>query len=253
MNQSSNTSPASTPYDLEFFQRRADASLQSARIIVPIVLEFIRPRSVIDVGCGTGTWLKAFAENGVTDIVGLDGDYVPREDFQVDLAYFQPTDLTTLSAPPRRFDLALCLEVAEHLPFRCSKPLVDYLVKAAPYILFSAAIPGQGGTNHINEQWPSFWCDLFQQKNYVRLDPIRPRIWRDKNVNICYRQNVYLYVRADLIQESPLLAQEYELSNIPDLDLIAPSIILPLTSLTAMLRALPRYFRRALTRRLGLS
>src|SRR5204862_3532668 len=144
-------------------------SLRSARAVVPLVMELVRPASVLDVGCGLGTWLAAFAEAGVADFLGMDGDYVDRAKLKIPAERFRAADLTNPPSPGRTFDLAVCLEVAEHLPEKASPRLVELLATAAPVVLFSAALPGQGGTRHINEQWPAFWQRLFAARGFVRL------------------------------------------------------------------------------------
>jgi SAM-dependent methyltransferase len=239
-------------YTQSFFDCVGPGSLQSARIVLPILFDLIQPKSVIDVGCGTGTWLKSCLENGITDILGLDGDYIDRDTLLIDPSQFTPIDLTKLTSPPRRFDLAICLEVAEHLPPRCSKNLIRYLTEAAPYVLFSAALPGQGGVNHINEQWPQFWRDLFQDRGFLRLDPIRPKIWLNTDVQQWYRQNIYLFVRAEDVSETSFLRDEYEKARIRDLELVNPNIIERYSSVRGLLKALPDAIIRAIRRRLYL-
>jgi SAM-dependent methyltransferase len=212
------TSP--TAYDAAFYAEQADGSLRSARVVVPLVMELVRPASVLDVGCGLGTWLAAFAEAGVADFLGTDGDYVDRAKLKIPADRFRPTDLTNPPPPGRTFDLAVCLEVAEHLPEKLAPKLVEYLTGAAPVVLFSAAIPGQGGTHHVNEQWPAFWQRLFAQRGFVRLDPIRPKVWRDNRVVWWYQQNVFLFVRESLLAERPALQAEYDLAKACPLELV---------------------------------
>ncbi len=202
-----------SPYNAGFYADQADGSLRSARVVVPIVMELVKPASVLDVGCGLGTWLAAFAEHGVSDYLGMDGDYVVRENLKIPVERFRAADLTHPPNPGRTFDLAVCLEVAEHLPEKASQGLVQLLTTAAPVVLFSAAIPGQDGTSHINEQWPEFWQQHFAANGYVRLDPLRPRIWRDRRVEWWYQQNVYLYVRESVLPQRPVLQEEYELAK----------------------------------------
>lgn len=171
--------PAS-PYGPSFYAGQSDGSLRSARAIAPIVTDLVKPRSVLDVGCGVGTWLAAFAELGVTDYLGVDGDYVDRTALRIPSERFVSMDLASPVSLGRRFDLAVCLEVAEHLPLSAAAGLVGFLTEAAPVVLFSAAVPGQGGTCHVNERWPPFWRLLFERRGYSRLDPIRPRVWRNE-------------------------------------------------------------------------
>lgn len=180
-------------YSKEFFEDVYAGSAKSAAIVVPLALSLFPSHSVLDVGCGTGAWLKEFERCGIADYLGVDGDHVPRDLLKIPLDKFMPRDLTTLTQLGRRFDMACSLEVAEHLPEKFSEQFVFLLVKAAPVVLFSAAIPGQGGTDHLNEQWPSYWASLFAHHGYVSVDCIRPNIFYDDRVDWWYRQNVLVF------------------------------------------------------------
>jgi SAM-dependent methyltransferase len=242
-----------TPYDAAFYADQADGSLRSARVVVPIVMDLVRPTSVLDVGCGLGTWLAAFAEVGVSDFLGVDGDYVDRAKLKIPADRFRPVNLTDPPALGRTFDLAACLEVAEHLPAPAAPRLVKLLTEAAPAVLFSAAIPGQGGTDHINEQWPSFWRELFTANGFVRLDPIRPRVLRDRRVEWWYQQNAFLFVRQALLAERPALHEEYTLAGEFPFEVVREGALAPLTrsrTLRELLGALPGTAWRALRRRM---
>jgi hypothetical protein len=143
----------------------------------------------------------------------------------VPLARFQPADLTNPPHLDRTFDLAVCLEVGEHLPKKSSPRLVDLLTTSAPAVLFSAAIPRQGGTNHINDQWPTYWEKLFAARGFRRLDPIRPQLWRSTNIEWWYRQNIYLYLRESVLVNCPELREEYELAKACPLELIHEYVV----------------------------
>jgi SAM-dependent methyltransferase len=180
-------------YDDRFYANHRDGSISSAEIIVPILLSHVSASSVVDIGCGTGTWLRVFERYGISDYLGLDGDYVPRDALEVPPDRFRATDLRELSDVGRAFDIACSLEVAEHLPPACSGRFVKLLTSAAPVVLFSAAIPHQGGTGHLNEQWQSYWGALFRAHDFVPFDWIRPRIYGDRRVEWWYRQNVLVF------------------------------------------------------------
>ncbi|HLT71819.1 MAG TPA: methyltransferase domain-containing protein [Cyclobacteriaceae bacterium] len=168
---------------------------RAATIVVPHLLQLFRVDSVLDVGCGLGTWLTVFRDKGVTDIVGLDGSNVDMSMICIPPENFRVHDLRTEFDLQRRFDLVLCLEVAEHLPESCAEPLVASLCRHSDHIVFSAAIPGQGGQNHINEQWPEYWRSLFEREGYTMLDVIRPTIWNNPGVDAWYRQNMFVYTK----------------------------------------------------------
>jgi SAM-dependent methyltransferase len=164
---------------------------------------------VVDVGCGTGAWLEVLREAGVTDVIGIDGSHVTPELLRIPRALFHAHDLATPLSLSRRFDLAMSLEVAEHLPPGAAERFVGDLAALAPVVLFSAAVPGQGGTRHINERWPEYWESLFRACGYVVVDCLRPRIWDQKEVEFFYAQNALLFVdEHQLDRYSVLKAQE---------------------------------------------
>jgi SAM-dependent methyltransferase len=204
--------------------------------VLPHLLELVKPRSIVDVGCGVGTWLKAAAELGVADVAGLDGSYVDRSMLQIPDAQFTAVDLTKPFTVAREFDAALSLEVAEHLPQVSAAPFVDSITRLAPVILFSAAIPKQMGEHHLNEQWQSWWVERFAHARFVAIDCIRRRIWDDPQVEWWYAQNILLMVREDYLNASPVLRQERERSG-------PPSVVHPrayLDRLTAAEQLRPR-------------
>lgn len=162
------------------------------REVVPLVIDLVAPRSVIDVGCGLGTWLVVFEEEGITDIVGIDGEYVPHAQLSIAREKFIAADLTQPFRLPRRFDLVVSLEVAEHLPEHAANTFVHTLTSLGDTILFSAAVPGQGGQNHLNEQWPEYWQEKFSAYGYHFYDVIREKIWNNDKVDVWYRQNTFL-------------------------------------------------------------
>jgi SAM-dependent methyltransferase len=167
-------------------------NLKAPREIVPIVLKLLKVNSVLDVGCGTGTWLKVFEENSITDYLGIDGTYVDTKRLVIPANKFAARDLRESWSLSRHFDIVLSLEVAEHLPETSADILVSALVNHGDCILFSAAIPGQGGQHHINEQWPSYWIEKFRAHGYHFHDVIRPAVWDNENVEWWYRQNIFL-------------------------------------------------------------
>src|ERR1700722_15751200 len=150
-----------TLYDADFYRKLKANSYRSALVIIPVLQRLVPFTSVCDVGCGAGSWLQAFADNGITDYLGLDGDYVDRASLAIPVERFRATDLAQPFVVERNFDLAVCLEVAEHLPPSRAESLIADLTKVAPLVLFSAAIPHQGGKGHVNEQWQPYWVELF--------------------------------------------------------------------------------------------
>lgn len=184
------------PYDSKFFSAQASGSLRSAREVISVVREMIEPRSVVDVGCGVGTWLKVWQDLGVEKTLGIDGDYVQADQLLIPQDRFRPMNLSTPTKLETYFDLVESLEVAEHLSESSADGFVSFLCSLGKVILFSAAIPLQEGTHHINEQWPEYWAELFLSKGYVPIDGIRDRIWNNPNVDSWYCQNTLIFVEA---------------------------------------------------------
>ena len=181
-------------YTAEFYRQLASAQ-QSAHEVLPLIFEVIKPSSVIDIGCGTGHWVAAARELGVTDVFGVDGPWVSEKQLAISKENFASHDLGTPLKLGQRYDLALSFEVAEHLPESAARTFVQSLCEAADVIAFSAAIPGQGGRHHVNEQWPSYWAHLFGEHGYDCYDYLRPRIWNNPGVAWYYAQNALIFVR----------------------------------------------------------
>lgn len=186
-------------YDATFYADLRDGARRSARAVLPMVFDRIAPESVVDFGCGSGGWL-AEAEALGAKVFGLDGPWVPQDALEIAPDRFQVADLMRPLDLDRRFDLALCLEVAEHLPAASAEILVGTLTDHAPAVLFSAAVPGQGGTDHVNEAWPDYWHSHFAQAGFVCDDTLRPALWTDERIEPWYRQNLLLFIRQDKAQ-----------------------------------------------------
>lgn len=203
-----------------------DTNLISARVVVPLVIELVSPKSVIDVGCGTGLWLKAFSENGIREITGIDGSWVDKKMLVIPGQAFISKDLEQPLNIGKKADLAVCLEVAEHLNSTKSEQLISSLVEVAPVILFSAAIPFQGGAHHVNEQWPDYWAKIFKEKGYIPVDCLRRKIWDDNRVSFFYAQNILIYVDKKKINEYQKLKKEVEAGYNEALSLVHPHMYL---------------------------
>lgn len=181
-----------------YIHGREEHNPTSAKEIVPLLMEMFMPQSVVDVGCGLGDWLLVFKEAGVKKILGLDGDWVDKEKLYISETNFRNTNLASPVPLNESFDLVICLEVAEHLPESAARTLVESLVSLGNTIIFSAAIPKQGGQHHLNEQWPSYWAGLFSEYDYHFYDIIRKKIWTNPKIHWWYRQNIFVVTKKDL-------------------------------------------------------
>lgn len=232
-------------YDEKFYQVQSDGSYESAVAVLPLVFDIFQPESVIDVGCGVGTWLAAAEKMGIRDLTGLDGDYVDLSQFRASHARFIPTDLAKPFAFDRQFDLAISVEVAEHLSPSVAQTFVSCLTKLSQFILFSAAAPGQGGTDHRNEQWPTYWAELFASHQYYFWDCLRPAIWTDSSIGWCYRQNLFIVCHRNALQNRSIPLA-------PPLDLVHPKMYDQLRSKTPTILDIPSIFRRSVRHWLSL-
>lgn len=247
------------PYGRSFFEGHREGSGRSADAIVPLLIEAVEPSSVVDVGCGQGVWLSAFRSRGVTDVFGVDGDWVDTRSLEIPPACFASADLAKPLNLDRRFDLVLSLEVAEHLPAASAVTFVRSLVALGPVILFSAAIPFQGGVSHVNEQWPDYWAGLFERHRYVAVDYIRPIVWNNPDVVWWYAQNAMIFVQEDILPRFSRLAEAAKVSN-RRLSLVHPRRYLAAVEdsrvdpdrlgLSTLLSTLPRATLNAVKRRI---
>lgn len=210
-------------YDKQFYERNRDkAKLKSVDIVLAEVFNIIPPcHSAVDFGCATGTWLKALEKHDITDIRGYDGKWVDQSKLLIPKESFFEADFDKPIATERKFDLAISIEVGEHLLESSASSFVENITKSADFVLFSAAIPYQGGANHVNEQWPAYWNTLFNRFGYVCIDCIRKKLWDNYDVLDFHRQNILLFVKKDRINELDVSQTDICLT-LPPMALITP-------------------------------
>ena len=183
-------------YGQDFYDSQILGSLQSAQIYLYHLFSIWGvPESVADVGCGRGAWLATCHDLGVRRVVGFDGSWNSQADMLDPNIEFYPADLEQALPRTGRFDLAMSLEVAEHLQPDSSDNFVESLCRLSDAVLFAAAFSGQPGVNHINTRPHSFWAKKFFSRGYMLFDIFRPTFWNDDRVEPCYRQNTFLYVK----------------------------------------------------------
>jgi SAM-dependent methyltransferase len=238
-------------YGLRFHNLRQPGSARSARVVVPLVVDLLHPASVVDVGCGVGSWLAEFKRLGVPDVLGIDGPAAAHLT-QLEHDEFLTHDLSTPILLDRRFDLAVCLEVAEHLPGAAAPAFVAQLVALAPVILFSAAVPHQGGTGHLNEQWPEYWAEHFAGHERVPVDWLRPQLWANPDVDFWYAQNLLLFADPAVIGSDARLSGAASVTRADALARVHPALYLakvrqPELTVRSVVSALPHLVGRAVT------
>ncbi|MBN7817512.1 methyltransferase domain-containing protein [Algoriphagus pacificus] len=192
-------------YKDNFYKSRDSNTKESASQILQLLFNYFKPKSMVDFGCGVGTWVKIGQELGVQEILGLEGNWLDKSHLVIPESSFQHKDLTTSFILNKEYDLAISLEVAEHINEKYSTNFINNLTSASKIILFSAAIPGQRGAGHVNEQWPEYWIEKFKSKGYVALDLIRPYIWDNNDIKSWYKQNTLVFIDKNKLEELPVL------------------------------------------------
>jgi SAM-dependent methyltransferase len=235
-------------YDAAFYKMHSYNSSSSAAQVVPYLVSQFRPQSVVDVGCGIGTWAAEFRRQGVPVVIGIDGAYVDKSQLRIPESSFLSRDLERPLASLETFDLAISVEVAEHLSPSRASSFVEDLIRLAPVVVFSAAVPFQGGKNHVNEQWSSYWHSLFAAKGFRSIDCLRARFWNDPSVAVWYRQNMMVYASEDRAQQFASLGQAMPVDVVHP-ELFQNKMIQP--PLKVILKGLPGAFKRALELRCG--
>lgn len=213
-------------YDEKFYKSQIDGSYRSAVAYVHHLSEIFTPNSVADLGCGRGTWLKAFGESGATKLVGFDGNWNSQEQMIDEAITFTPADLNKpLSNSIDRFDLAVSLEVAEHLKKESSVIFVRNLTSLSDVVMFGAAFENQGGADHINEQLHTYWAKLFIESGYLPYDVFRPTMWGNNDIDYWYQQNTFLYVKSTSIINRALKEAGYQpISNLEFMNCVHPRL-----------------------------
>ena len=241
------------PYTQDYFKLQGKSSLLSAEEIIPIIMKLIKPKSVVDVGCGVGAWLSVFQKYGIKDIFGIDGEYIDAKMLLIPKNKFLGFDLSKSLHINRIFDLVISLEVAEHIPAQKANNFVDSLTRLGPVIIFSAAIPSQSGEGHINEQWPLYWEDKFKRRGYVQIDCIRNKIWQNDKVDWWYAQNTFVYVRKSRLKNYSKLEKEYNNRNDSVVSIVHPKCYLNIVNnYPKSIKSLSkRLFKRVLNKILG--
>lgn len=192
-----------SPYSQRYYEGLKEDSSASAKAVVPLLLKLFPARTVVDVGCGSGTWARSYLDAGC-DVLGVDGHVVQPGQLMIPVERFERRNLNEALTLGRHFDLVNCLEVAEHLNASRGPSFAADLCRLGDVVAFSAAVPGQGGTHHVNEQWPSYWIPHFQAAGFVPLDCVRWQIWNDERVAWWYVQNLLVFVKETRLADFPV-------------------------------------------------
>ncbi|MFP3043686.1 glycosyltransferase [Treponema primitia] len=200
----------------------------SASIILPLLLEITSElTSAIDFGCGKGLWLSVLRYLGVEKVHGIDDSLVNKDVLKIPQDRFTVARMDKDVFVEEKYDLALCLNVAERLLEKSAIILVDSLVKASDIVLFSAAVPFQIDAIDINQKWLDYWNLLFRAKGYVGVDCLRKKIWHKPDVSMPYKQNIMLFIKKDKLNTLKV-PKDTICDEFPPMNLIHPDNFLGL-------------------------
>lgn len=213
-------------YDDTFYKNQINGSYESAKIYASFLCRIFKFKRVVDVGCGRGSWLKAFKDNGADLLVGYDGKWNNQSNMIEQSIKFAGVDLNKpIKIPKLKFELAISLEVAEHLEEKSARTFVKNLTALSSSVMFSAAFTKQGGVNHINEQPHSYWAKIFNDYEYIPYDLFRPIFWGNPKVENWYQQNTFFYVKKGTKMNRILSEAGYKpIENIAFMDAVHPAL-----------------------------
>lgn len=199
-------------YSKSYYRPAHAIKLITLEYIVPRITLLLHPESVCDLGCGDAMTLRSFAKHGVKLVQGFDASIMDKADYFINPKYLSlGVDFSDPNfSISERYDLAISLEVAEHLEEKCSEKFVDLCTSASDCVLFSAALPGQLSATHINNQPGYYWRGKFDARGYVEIDFIRPEIAFKGELYWPYRQNMTLFVHHEKLRNTPALLEIYE-------------------------------------------
>ena len=206
-------------YDREFYDGQTRGSSLAAKAILKILYKFYTPLSVIDIGCGRGSWLAVAESLGSKYIRGIDGHWINNNDLLSKNIDFTPIDLEKPIQIKERYDLCISIEVAEHLSKNRANGFIETLCNVSDVVLFSAAIKFQEGANHINKQWQSYWIKIFDSFDYGCFDIFRYVVWEDEALEWWFRQNIFLFVNQS---SSPISFNRLKAAEKPIPDIVHP-------------------------------
>lgn len=189
-------------YSADYYAKTVEGpAKRSAGTMSSSIVSDLAPKTVVDVGCGTGALLEALRDRGC-DVFGFEYSKAGLEYCRSRHLAVEAFDLESdVLQSERRYDVAVSMEVAEHLPERIADRYVDLLARVAPVIVFTAAPPGQWGIDHVNLQPPDYWIHKFQQRG-LEHDRTLSDSWRQGwkeagDVETWYYQNLMVFRRTE--------------------------------------------------------
>lgn len=188
-------------YSAKYYQTLVEPyARKSVPHMAESIVETFHPASVIDVGCGSGALLVALRKLGVRRLIGLDAAEAGLDIARARSLDVRKFDITTDRWSGKdRFDIAISMETAEHLPASAADRYVELLCSLAPVVIFTAAHPGQGGIGHLNEQPPEYWTELFKAHGFRLAEKTTAdwqSAWSAAGVANFYTRNLMVFKRS---------------------------------------------------------
>lgn len=202
-------------YDQEFYDTIRRGARRSVEATMPYLIEHLHldgTERVLDVGCGEGWWADGFASLGCT-VVGVDSG---RTSHRPDTFQFVDQSLDD-PLPLGPFDVVVCLEVLEHVRAGLAYNVISQIRERTDCLLFSAAIPGQGGTGHINERRTSDWAARLHGAGFAVSGALRWYLWGNEDIENWYQQNMLVAIPQVLdLDDPPHRAEGLFPPNVPE-------------------------------------
>ena len=233
-------------YLKEYYSRHRSLTLSSAKKIIKLFPDYFDPKSILDIGCGSGEWILAFQNQyPLCKLTGIDGHWIKSDELISKSNDFIVADLNSglpVEIFDKKYDLISCLETITDLPKKKGEHLIHQLCKITNLCLFSSGTPIQTHGPHKNRQWQSYWHNLFEKNGFKALDFIRSATWNDSEVGPWYSQNCFLFVEKSWLEDNPRW-QNLSLNQENPIDVVHPMIVPPLIQnmkLKKWLKILPR-------------
>lgn len=225
--------------------------VNARKVLQPVFGILGVPNSFLDIGGGAGSWCAAAKNLGVQRVRLVDA--CPPNQVIPELSQEEQVQANLEEGIPNQgqFDLVICIEVIEHLTDHAASRLIKQMTSFSNFILFSAAIPGQGGIGHISERLHEYWHNKFSQFKFDKYDVIRPMLISRSDISSIHRQNLFIYAKKECshsLADLPQICDDMELIRAEHLKSLYHKE--PIDLRTA-LGSIPNALKRSIGRRVG--